>query len=114
MAADPVVPIQPLTFEKQTSGDTVTALCRGKLVSSTVPVLKEEVHRMIDQSGIIVLDLSEIVYMDSSGLGALVGLYVSAKRSGKQLRLTNLSKRIEELLRLTKLLSVFEGYGEYL
>jgi anti-anti-sigma factor len=114
MAADPVIPIPSLTFEIQKSGSTVTAHCHGRIVSNTIPALQKEVHAMMAESEIIVLDLTDLSYMDSSGLGALVGLYVSAKRSGKQLRLINLSKRVEELLRLSKLLGVFEGYGEYL
>jgi anti-anti-sigma factor len=114
MAADPVIPFPSLTFEPQKSGDTVTVKCRGKMVTDTVPILQEEVRSFIAQNKTIVLDLSSISYMDSSGLGALVGLYVSAKRAGKQLKLVNLSDRIMDLLRLTKLISVFEGYGEYL
>jgi anti-anti-sigma factor len=114
MAADPVVPFPLLTFEKQQAGDTVTVLCHGKVVSDTVPVMQQEVRPLIEQYKTIVLDLTDVSYMDSSGLGALVGLFVSAKRAGKQLKLINLSARIQDLLRLTNLLSVFEGYGEYL
>lgn len=114
MAADPVFPVPSLTFEIQRSGDTETALCHGRVVAETVPILQDEVRRMIAESNNVVLDLTDVDYMDSSGLGALVGLYVSAKRVGKGLRLINLSKRIQELLRLTRLLNVFEGFGEYL
>jgi anti-anti-sigma factor len=114
MAADPVIPFPRLTFEEQESEDSVTLLCQGRVVSDTVPILQGEVRRLIAQYKFIVLDLSDVGYMDSSGLGALVGLYISAKRAGKQLRLVNLSDRIQELLRLTNLLNVFSGYGEYL
>jgi anti-anti-sigma factor len=114
MAADPVIPFPSLTFDKQKSDDSVTVKCRGRVVSNTAQLLQEEVRGLIAQYKTIQLDLSEVSYMDSSGLGALVGLYVSAKRAGKQLKLINLSDRILELLRLTKLISVFEGYGEYL
>ncbi len=114
MAANPIVPIPSLTFDVQKSGDTVTARCHGKVVTDTTKILQDEVRGLIAQFNIIVLDLTDVSYMDSSGLGALVGLYVSAKRAGKQLRLVNLSDRIMELLRVSKLISVFEGYGEYL
>jgi anti-anti-sigma factor len=114
MAANPVVPFPSLTFEKRAEGETVILLCHGKVNSSTVPIMKQEVHPLIDQFATIVMDLSDVSYMDSSGLGALVGLYVSAKKGGKHLKLVNLSARVAELLRLTNLLSVFEGYGEYL
>jgi anti-sigma B factor antagonist len=114
MAADPVIPFPSLTLDKQKSGETVTVLCRGKVVSNTAPILQDEVRRLIAQFNMIVLDLTDVSYMDSSGLGALVGLYVSAKRAGKQLKLINLSDRVRDMMRVTNLLSVFEGYGEYL
>ena len=114
MAADPVIPFPSLSCEKQEEGDKVTVLCTGRVVSETVPVLQREVRPLIERFKTIVLDLTNVSYMDSSGLGALVGLFVSAKRAGKQLKLVNLSARIQELLRLTSLLNVFEGYGEHL
>jgi anti-anti-sigma factor len=49
--------------------------------------------------------------MDSSGLGALVALYISAKGAKCQLQLVNLSPRIRDLLSLTNVLSVFEECG---
>ena len=114
MSANPVTPFPTLTIEKQKSGDTATAICHGKVASDTVQILQREIRPMIDQSKTVVLDLTDVNYMDSSGLGALVGLFISAKRAGKQLKLINLSARIQELLRITNLLGVFEGYGEYL
>ena len=59
------------------------------------------------------LDLTDVSYMDSSRLGALVGLYVSAKRAGKQLKLINLSDRVRDMLRVTNLLSVFDMANIY-
>ncbi len=51
--------------------------------------------------------------MDSSGLGAIIGVYVTAKKSDCELRLINLSQKIRELLGMTNLLSVFESCGQY-
>ena len=53
------------------------------------------------------LDLTDVSYMDSSGLGAMVGLYVSAKTAKSQLKLINLSPRVKELFSLTRLGDVF-------
>ncbi len=136
MAADPVIPFPTLTLETERSGDTATVRCHGRVVSDTAPILQERVRELINggsatdtaptfqdkvrnvigvsQPRTIVLDLTDVSYMDSTGLGALVGLYVSAKRSGKQLKLINLSARVQELLRLTKLINVFESFGEHL
>lgn len=52
--------------------------------------------------------------MDSSGLGALVTLYLSAKRQHSERKLVHLGERLKELLRVTNLASVFEGHQEFL
>jgi anti-anti-sigma factor len=51
--------------------------------------------------------------MDSSGLGAIIAVYVSAKKASCELQLINLSKKIRDLLGMTKLLSVFESAGQF-
>jgi len=65
------------------------------------------VRDVIPEKKDIVLDLSEVSYMDSSGLGALVAVWVSAKRGGCEVTLKSLSQRVKELLRLTSLDKVF-------
>ena len=60
------------------------------------------------------LDLTDISYMDSSGLGAIVGVYLSAKRQHCELKLINLNQRLQELFRITKLATVFEGHEDFL
>ena len=60
------------------------------------------------------LDLTDVNHMDSSGLGTVVGLYVSAKRQRCTLKLINLSQRLQDLFRITKLAAVFEGHEEFL
>ncbi|HEX8926680.1 MAG TPA: STAS domain-containing protein, partial [Terriglobales bacterium] len=103
-------------LDTKKSGDTVTVLCYGRVVSDTTLILQNEVRQLIQNPEFktIVLDLSDVNYMDSSGIGALVGLFVTSKRAGKRLRLINLKERIKELLRISNLLNVFEGYGESL
>jgi anti-sigma B factor antagonist len=58
----------------------------------------------------IVLNMAEIDYIDSSGLGALVAAHLSAKNGGGSIRLCNLGKKFHEVLQLTKLLTVFDVY----
>lgn len=58
----------------------------------------------------IVLNMSEIAYIDSSGLGALVAAHLSAQNSGGSIRLCNLGQKFHEVLQLTKLLTVFDVY----
>ena len=58
----------------------------------------------------IVLNMAEIDYIDSSGLGALVAAHLSAQNAGASIRLCNLGKKFHEVMQLTKLLTVFDVY----
>lgn len=114
MAANPLFPPQLLELETRRAEDALTVVCHGRITSQTTNLLQDRVRALVPQEKRIVLDLGDVDYMDSSGLGALIGVYVSVTRHGGQLRLVHLNERIMQLLRITKLLSVFEGYGEYL
>jgi anti-sigma B factor antagonist len=70
--------------------------------------MKELVKPLIPQGGRILIDLGHLDYLDSSGLGTLVGLKVSAVNAGYcTLELVNMTPRIMELLRITKLTQLF-------
>jgi anti-sigma B factor antagonist len=113
MAANPI-PISELTLETvKAPGETIVR-CTGKMTSSTTAQLQSTVRGLIPETECIVLDLTDVSYMDSSGLGAIVGLYLSAKRQHCALKLINLNQRLKELFRLTKLASVFEGHDDFL
>jgi anti-sigma B factor antagonist len=58
----------------------------------------------------IVLNMAEIDYIDSSGLGALVAAHLSAKNSNASVRLCQLGKKFHEVMQLTKLLTIFDVY----
>lgn len=60
----------------------------------------------------ILLNLGDVNYVDSAGLGALISSYTTTKREGGQLKLVNLTKRIQDLLAITKLITVFDTYDE--
>jgi anti-anti-sigma factor len=79
-----------------------------------VPSLQSTVRDLIPGSERLVLDLTDVSYLDSSGLGALVGLYLSAKRQHCDLRLINLSQRLKELFRITRMAFIFEGHEDML
>ena len=96
--------------QDESTGPVSTVVCHGRVVSDTAPQLKEVVKPLIPLGGHIVLDLSDVSYMDSTGLGALVGLKVSALREGYcKLVLRNLSPRVKELLRLSNLTQLFSS-----
>jgi anti-sigma B factor antagonist len=75
----------------------------GRIISDTVDSLKAAVKPLFAESKIVVLDLTNVSYMDSSGLGTIVGLLVSAKAAKSQLKLINLNDRLKELFSLTRL-----------
>jgi anti-anti-sigma factor len=82
--------------------------CHGRLVSDTAVQLKDIVKQRIPEGGRILIDLADVQHLDSSGLGTLVGLKVSAVNAGYcRLELINLSPRIADLLRITKLTQLF-------
>ena len=60
----------------------------------------------------ILLNLGDVNYIDSAGLGALISSYTTTKREGGQLKLVNLTKRIQDLLAITKLITVFDTYDD--
>jgi len=60
----------------------------------------------------IILNLGDVNYIDSSGIGELVSSYTTVTNGGGQLKLLNLTKKIQELLAITKLLTVFQVYND--
>ena len=73
--------------------------------------VKERIKDLLsDGQRRILLNLAEVNYIDSAGLGTLIGSYTTAKRDGGTLKLVNLTKRIRDLLAITKLITVFETF----
>jgi anti-sigma B factor antagonist len=92
------------------TGRVITVTCRGRLVAGTSDVLKETVKPLIADGGKIIVDVGEVQYIDSMGLGALVGLKVSAINAGYcTLQFENLSKKIQEVVRMTNLTDLFKS-----
>jgi anti-sigma B factor antagonist len=113
MAANPI-PIPELSLETVRTPEEAVVRCTGKITSGTSALLQSAVRSLIPGTKCVVLDLTDVSYMDSSGLGAIMGLYWSAKRQHCGLKLIKMNQRLQELFRLTKLASVFEGHGDYL
>jgi anti-anti-sigma factor len=113
MAANPIR-ISELTLETVKAPDETIVRCIGRITSSTSDLLQTTVRGLIPGTKGIILDLTDVSYLDSSGLGAIVGLYLSAKRQHCTLKLVNLNQRLRELFRITRLASVFEGHEDFL
>jgi anti-sigma B factor antagonist len=113
MAANPIR-ISELNLETVKTPDETIVHCSGKITSGTSAQLQTTVRGLIPETKCVVLDLTDVSYMDSSGLGAIVGLYLSAKRQDRVLKLINLNQRLKELFRITQLASVFKGHEDFL
>ncbi len=103
-----------LELKVYTKEGATVVRCSGRLTAGLTANLKDQLKELIPHAKLIVLDLTDLQHMDSSGLGTIVGLYVSARRASCDLRLINFNKRVRELLGMTNLLSVFEACGQYL
>ena len=84
----------------------------GKIVLGEGDIqIKDRIKDLLaDGQRSILLNLGDVSYIDSAGLGALISGYTTVKREGGQLKLVNLTKRIKDLLAITKLITVFDTY----
>jgi anti-sigma B factor antagonist len=95
---------------RQLDGVTVVS-CHGRIILGEESAgMRETLKRALTSSRLLVLDLSDTSYIDSSGLGTLVGVYSSARASGADIKLAGLNQRLRDLLQITKLVTVFEVY----
>jgi anti-anti-sigma factor len=108
MATSPF-PLPQLNLHVDRAPYQSTIQCNGRITSDTVELLKTTAKPLFSASNIVILDLTNVSYMDSSGLGAIVALYVSAKAAHSQLKLVNLNQRLKELFSITRLGEVLTG-----
>lgn len=101
-----------MNIQERVVGSVVILDLSGKLVLGDGDgLLKDKVHSVVFQGRKqILLNLGGVSYLDSSGLGALVASSVTAKNNGGQIKLVNLTKRIQDLLSISKLLTVFDSF----
>src|SRR5579862_7821466 len=99
-------------IEERAVGDVVVLDLKGKItLGEGDELLKDKVNSLVNQgSKKIILNLAGVPYIDSAGLGEVVRTYTTVSRQGGSLKLLNLTKRITDLLAITKLLTVFETF----
>ena len=102
MATNPV-PASDLNLTTDNTATEIIVHCTGKITSNTIQSLKATIKPLFLENKTVALDLTNVSYLDSSGLGAIVGLYVSAKTAKSQLQLINLNERLKELFSITRL-----------
>jgi anti-sigma B factor antagonist len=85
--------------------------CNGRIVfGEEASAIREFVKTALAQHKQIVLNLKNTTYIDSGGLGTMVGLYTSAHAAGGDVKLAQLTDRVGQLLQVTKLVTVFESF----
>ena len=101
-----------MQIEERAVGDVVVLDLKGRItLGDGDQLLKDKVNSLVNQGHKgIVLNLAGVPYIDSAGLGEIVGSYTTVSRQGGSLKLLNLTKKITDLLAITKLLTVFETY----
>jgi anti-sigma B factor antagonist len=98
--------------EKEISGVTVVQLSGRVTLGDESNQLRTKIKAILAEGKKrLVMDLGNVSYIDSDGLGTLVAGYTSSQNQGAGMKLANLTKRFREQLNITKLVTVFEVYG---
>ena len=101
-----------MQIEERIVGNVTILDLKGKItLGEGDEALKDKINSLLHQDRKkLLLNLAEVPYIDSAGLGEVVRTYTTVSRQGGQLKLVNLTKRITDLLSITKLLTVFETF----
>jgi len=101
-----------MEIHTRTVGDVHVLDIIGKItLGEATKTIRQTISDLLENGGKkIVLNLTDVNYIDSSGIGELVRTFTTVTKEGKQLKLLNLTKKIRELLVITKLLTVFQVY----
>jgi anti-sigma B factor antagonist len=102
-----------LTTTPKKRDGVIVVYCSGAIVLGEESTsLRTFVKALLNQSRQLVLDLGDVTRIDSGGLGTLVGLYTSARNAGGNIKLANLGSRVNEVLQVTKLVTVFDVFDK--
>jgi anti-sigma B factor antagonist len=101
-----------MKIDSRTVGDVHVLDCSGKItLGEGTMAVRNSVRDILKSGGKkIVLNLAEVNYIDSPGVGELVSTYTTVVNQGGQLRLLCLTRKVQEVLAITKLLTVFQVY----
>ncbi len=99
--------------KREADGITVVDLSGRLTLGDASAQLRDTLRGLIEGgSNKIVLNLGDVAYIDSSGLGELVSGFTTVKNSGGELKLANLTQKVNDLLTVTKLYTVFEVHND--
>jgi anti-sigma B factor antagonist len=103
-----------MKIDVRTIGDVQILDCSGKITLGDATMTLRNTVRDVLQNGAkkIVINLGEVAYLDSAGVGELVSSFTTTVNKGGKLKLLKLTNKLRELLTITKLLTVFEIYDD--
>ncbi len=110
MAAN-AIPTPELQLTTERKPDEIIVRGVGRISAESAATLQATVRSLIPDTKRIVLDLTGVEYVDSTGLGALVSIYVAASNAQCMLEIANPKPRVRDLFRITKLAGFFDGGG---
>jgi len=100
-----------LTLETRDVGRVTIVRCKGRIVAGgEVEALREHIAWLLRDRRAIVLHLGEVVFIDSSGLGTMVGTLTSTRRARGDLKLCDVPEHVQKVLRLSQLAKLFEAH----
>ena len=102
-----------MEISERQAGTVVVVDVKGKITlgDGGDAILKDKMRSLVQQGHRnVLLNLGEVSYVDSAGLGEIVQAYATVSKGGGALKLVNATKRIKDLLAITKLLTVFETF----
>ncbi len=92
-------------------GDVSIVDCTGRIIlGEESAAIRQHVKDLLSEQPNIVLNLAQVTYVDSSGVGTLMSLYTSAQAAHGSIKLAGLTTRVRDLLQITKLVTIFEIY----
>lgn len=95
------------------TGEVTILEIRGRVtLGEGASLLREAIRHTLNHNTRVIIDLAEVTYIDSTGLGELVGGWVSARNRGADIKLLHIKSQIKDLLQVTKLLTVFECFDD--
>jgi anti-sigma B factor antagonist len=98
---------------RDAAGVTVVDLSGRLTLGEGSALLRKTIRELLeDQRSDIILNLADVDYIDSSGIGELVSAFTAVKKCGGNLKLLQLTKKVHDLLQLTKLFTVFDVYSD--
>lgn len=103
-----------MKIEKRQKGDVTILDLKGKiLIGGGIDELRDEINTLIKEGNTnLLLNFKEVPYLDSTGLGEVVRSYTSLKNAGGAVKIVNLTQKVQDLLSVTKLITVFETFED--